>query len=283
MAQAGERVLPIVGKLRQYRGRAQIDGHAISSETSVASNMTTAADRIALVTGANKGIGYEVARQLLARGFQVVVGARRRDAGQKAATELSQGDGIDKLTPGAKAQFLEIDIADPASITRAARQLATQVEHLDVLVNNAGVLEDGKATALDVDAAVVQRTFETNTRGPLLLTQAVLPLLLRAPGGARIVNVSSGAGALGEMASWAPAYSISKTALNAVTRQFAAILRGRRIAVNSACPGWVRTDMGGAAAPRTVQQGADTIVWLATEAPLSLTGRFVRDRQVIAW
>lgn len=237
--------------------------------------MTTTGDKIAFVTGANKGIGFEVARQLIGHGFHVVVGARRRDAGQEAAAGLSQG--------GAKAQFLEIDVADPASITRAARQLATLVEHLDVLVNNAGILEDGKATALDVEAAVVRRTFETNTLGPLLVTQAMLPFLLRAPGGARIVNVSSGAGALGEMASWAPAYSISKTALNAVTRQFASALRARHIAVNSACPGWVRTSMGGAAAPRTVEQGADTIVWLATEAPPSLTGRFVRDRQVIAW
>jgi NAD(P)-dependent dehydrogenase (short-subunit alcohol dehydrogenase family) len=244
--------------------------------------MATTGEKIALVTGANKGIGFEVARQLLGHGFHVVVGARRRDAGQEAATGLSQGGGIGKTT-GAKAQFLEIDIADPASIARAAKELATLVEHLDVLVNNAGILEDGKATALDVDVAVVRRTFETNALGPLLVTQAMLPFLLRAPGGARIVNVSSGAGALGEMASWAPAYSISKTALNAVTRQFASALRGRRIAVNSACPGWVRTSMGGAAAPRTAEQGADTIVWLATEAPPSLTGRFVRDRQVIAW
>ena len=236
--------------------------------------MTSAADKIALVTGANKGIGLEVARQLVTRGFRVVIGARRPEAGRKAAAELAQGGAAD---------FLEIDIADPASITRAVKQLASLVEHLDVLVNNAGILEDGKATALDVDAVAVRRTFETNTLGPLLVTQAVLPLLLRAPAGARIINVSSGAAALGEMASWAPAYSISKTALNAVTRQFAAALRGRRMAVNSVCPGWVRTDMGGAAASRTVQQGADTIVWLATEAPLSLTGRFVRDRQVIAW
>ena len=235
--------------------------------------MNATPQKIALITGANKGIGFEVARQLVGHGFQVVVGARRPDAGQKAAAELA----------GGQAQFLEIDIADPPSITRAARQLAALADHLDVLVNNAGILEDGKATALDVDAGVVRRSFETNTLGPLLVTQAMLPLLLRAPEGARIINVSSGAAALGEMASWAPAYSISKTALNAVTRQFAAALRTRRIAVNSVCPGWVRTDMGGAGASRTVQQGADTIVWLATEAPPSLTGRFVRDRQVIGW
>jgi NAD(P)-dependent dehydrogenase (short-subunit alcohol dehydrogenase family) len=244
--------------------------------------MNTSEARIALVTGANRGIGREVARQLAVRGFRVVLGARRPEAGRKAAAEL--GSGFDKLTTGAgRVEFLEIDIADAASITRAARQLAALVDHLDVLVNNAGILEDGKATALDVDAAVVRRTFATNTLGPLLVTQAMLPLLLKAPDGARIINVSSGAGALGEMTNWAPAYSISKTALNAVTRQFAAALRTQRIAVNSVCPGWVRTDMGGAGATRTVEQGADTIVWLATEAPPSLTGGLLRDRKSIEW
>jgi NAD(P)-dependent dehydrogenase (short-subunit alcohol dehydrogenase family) len=243
--------------------------------------MNTSETRIALVTGANKGIGREVARQLAGRGFRVVLGARRPDAGRKAAAELATG-GFDKLTTGA-VEFLEIDIADAASIARAAQQLTALVDHLDVLVNNAGILEDGTATALDVDAGVVRRTFETNTLGPLLVTQAMLPLLLKAADGARIINVSSGAGALGEMTSWAPAYSISKTALNAVTRQLAAALRTQRIAVNSACPGWVRTDMGGPGASRTVEQGADTIVWLAADAPLSLTGRLLRDRQSIEW
>jgi NAD(P)-dependent dehydrogenase (short-subunit alcohol dehydrogenase family) len=261
--------------------------------------MTDERIRTVLITGANKGIGFEVARQLGGRGFLVVVGARRPEAGQKAVTELMRGGGFDKLTTdgfdrlttggfdklttGGRAQLLEIDVASAASIAGAAKQLATLVDHLDVLVNNAGILEDGKATALDVEAEVVRRTFETNTLGPLLVTQAVMPLLLRAPDGARIINVSSGAGALGEMTSWAPAYSISKTALNAVTRQFAAALRSRHIAVNSVCPGWVRTGMGGANAPRSVPQGADTIVWLATEAPLTLTGGFFRDREAIGW
>jgi NAD(P)-dependent dehydrogenase (short-subunit alcohol dehydrogenase family) len=245
--------------------------------------MTDDGVRTVLITGANKGIGFEVARQLASRGFLVVVGARRPEAGQKAVTELMRGGGFDRLTTGGRAQLLEIDVASAASIAGAAKQLATLVEHLDVLVNNAGILEDGKATALDVEAEVVRRTFETNTLGPLLVTQAMLPLLLRASDGARVINVSSGAGALGEMTSWAPAYSISKTALNAVTRQFAAVLRLRRIAVNSVCPGWVRTDMGGASAPRSVSQGADTIVWLATEAPLELTGGFFRDREAIGW
>ena len=244
--------------------------------------MTAAAGKIALVTGANKGIGREVARQLAARGFRVLLGARRPEAGKQAAAELAGG--FDKLTTGAGAvEFLELDVADAGSVARAAAELAKRVDHLDVLVNNAGILEDGDASIQDQDPEVVRRTFETNTLGPLRVTQAMLPLLRRAPGGARVVNVSSGAGALHDMTGWAPAYSISKTALNAVTRQLADALRAQPIAVNSACPGWVRTDMGGAGATRSVAEGADTIVWLAAEAPLSLTGQFVRDRQVIDW
>jgi NAD(P)-dependent dehydrogenase (short-subunit alcohol dehydrogenase family) len=236
--------------------------------------MSVAASKIALVTGANKGIGREVARQLAARGFRVFLGARRPDAGRQAAAELAAAGAV---------EFLEIDVADGANIARAAQELAGRVPHLDVLVNNAGILGDGKATVAEIDAGLVRRTFETNALGPLLVTQALLPLLLKAPAGARIVNVSSGAGALHDMTTWAPAYSISKTALNAVTRQFAAALRTHHVAVNSACPGWVRTDMGGAGATRPVEQGADTIVWLATEAPASLTGKFVRDRKTIEW
>ena len=231
--------------------------------------------KTALVTGANKGIGREVARQLAARGYRVFLGARRPEAGRKAAAELAAGGGA--------VEFLAIDIADEAGIARAAQELAGRTDHLDVLVNNAGILEDGDASVREVAAGVVRRTFATNALGPLLVTQALLPLLLKAPAGARVINVSSGAGALHDMTSWAPAYSISKTALNAVTRQFAAVLRTHPVAVNSACPGWVRTDMGGAGATRTVEQGADTIVWLATDAPASLTGKFVRDRKVIEW
>ena len=237
--------------------------------------MSTAAEKIALVTGANRGIGREVARQLAEHGFRVMVGARKAEAGKKAAAEIGGG--------GGRAEFLEIDVADGASIQRAAKELAGRVDHLDVLVNNAGILGDGTLTALNVGADIVRQTFETNTLGALLVAQAMVPLLHKAPDGARIINVSSGAGALGEMTSWAPAYSISKAALNAVTRQLAAVLRTRHIAVNSACPGWVRTDMGGAGASRSVAQGADTIVWLATEAPPTLTGKFVRDRKVIGW
>jgi len=232
-----------------------------------------AKDRIALVTGANKGIGYEIARQLGERGYHVLVGARKPDAGKQAAASLQKG--------GMSAGFVEIDVSNRGSIEGAAKNVATQFNHLDVLVNNAGIMED-KNNITEVPDDLFLRTLTTNTLGPLRVTQAFLSLLTKSPR-ASIVNMSSGLGQLSDMADTYPAYSISKTALNAVTRQFAAALRDKGIPVNSVCPGWVKTDMGGANAPRTVQQGADTVTWLATEAPRDLTGQFLRDREVIPW
>lgn len=232
-----------------------------------------ARDNIALVTGANKGIGYEIARQLGQKGFHVLVGARRADAGQQATASLQKD--------GASAEFVEIDVSDRASIQKAAKAVAARIDHLDVLVNNAGIMEDKKGVA-EVDDDTLLRTLTTNTLGPLRVTQAFLPLLVKGPH-ASVVNMSSGLGQLNDMGDTYPAYSISKTALNAVTRQFAAALKDKRITVNSVCPGWVKTDMGGPNAPRTVEQGADTVTWLATEAPRDLTGQFLRDRNVIPW
>jgi NAD(P)-dependent dehydrogenase (short-subunit alcohol dehydrogenase family) len=155
------------------------------------------------------------------------------------------------------------------------------VDHLDVLVNNAGILDDTKGID-ELDDDTFLQTLATNTLGPIRVTQAFLPLLKRGSG-ASIINVSSGMGQLSEMGETYPAYSISKTALNAVTRQFAAVLRDQGITVNSVCPGWVKTDMGGPEAPRTVEEGAETVTWLATEGPRELTGQFLRDRQTIPW
>jgi NAD(P)-dependent dehydrogenase (short-subunit alcohol dehydrogenase family) len=228
----------------------------------------------ALITGANKGIGFEVARQLGERGFYVFVAARNRDAGLKAAAALQKS--------GAKVSFVDLDVTNPKSIHTAAESLAEQIDHLDVLVNNAAILEDGDANILRVDTALAEKTFVTNTLGPLRVAQAFVPLLAKSRAG-RIINVSSGAGQLSDMETYAPAYSISKTALNAVTRQLAAALRNKGIGVNSVCPGWVRTDMGGPNAPRSVAEGADTIVWLAIDAPRELTGKFFRDRKEIPW
>ncbi|MEA3208247.1 MAG: hypothetical protein QOE70_1304 [Chthoniobacter sp.] len=227
--------------------------------------------KTALITGANKGIGYEVARQLATRGFHVFLGARNPDSGRKAAQAL----GADRAT------FIQLDVADAESVTAAARKISKSADHLDVLVNNAGILFDGDSAILEVELELVRKTLETNTLGPLRVTQAFAPLLAQSSA-PRVINVSSGGGQLTDGADgWAPAYCFSKTALNGVTSQLAAALP--KCAVNSVCPGWVRTDMGGANATRSVAEGADTIVWLATEAPQSLTGKFLRDRQEIPW
>jgi NAD(P)-dependent dehydrogenase (short-subunit alcohol dehydrogenase family) len=228
--------------------------------------------KTALVTGANKGIGFEVARQLARQGFRVFLGARNEKAGAAAAEKLrEEGDII----------FLKIDISDANSIRAAAAELSHRSDRLDVLVNNAGILLDEDKSALSLTPDIFETTLRTNTLGPWLVAQAFAALLgkSQAP---RIVNVSSGGGQLEDGADgWAPGYCVSKTALNGVTVQLAAALP--KCAVNSVCPGWVRTDMGGESATRSVGEGAATIVWLATEAPRDLTGKFVKDRKVIPW
>jgi NAD(P)-dependent dehydrogenase (short-subunit alcohol dehydrogenase family) len=174
-----------------------------------------------------------------------------------------------------------MDVSDDESVRAAAAKFARNESHLDVLVNNAGIVTDGDANILEPNLDRLRETMETNTFGPLRVVHAFQALLQKSKE-PRIVNVSSGAGQLTDGADgWAPCYCISKTALNGVTSQLATALP--KFAVNSVCPGWVRTDMGGAAAPRSVEQGADTIVWLATEAPRSLTGKFLRDRKELAW
>jgi NAD(P)-dependent dehydrogenase (short-subunit alcohol dehydrogenase family) len=226
-----------------------------------------------LITGANKGIGHEVARQLAAKGFQVFVGARNAKAGRKATEEITKKCG--------NATFLEIDVADNDSVTKAAREFSNIADRLDVLVNNAGIIVDGDDAILEISDDLFRKTIETNTLGPLRVTRAFAPLLRRSKA-PRVVNVSSGGGQLtGGADGWAPAYCISKTALNGVTVQLAAALP--KFAVNSVCPGWVRTEMGGKNANRSVEQGAETIVWLAGEAPQDLTGKFLRDRKEIPW
>ncbi|HKS31386.1 MAG TPA: SDR family NAD(P)-dependent oxidoreductase [Chthoniobacterales bacterium] len=226
------------------------------------------AEKIALVTGANKGIGFEAARQLTGRGFRVFLGARNEKAGGTAAQKIG-------------AMFLKIDVSDQRSIREAAKELAKAVDHLDVLVNNAGIIVDGDDAILKATPEQFEETMRTNALGPLLVAKAFQRLLAKSSA-PRIVNVSSSGGQLHDGADgWSPIYCISKTTLNGVTSQLAAALP--KFAVNSVCPGWVRTDMGGAGAPRSVEQGADGIVWLAVDAPQNLTGKFVQDRKVIPW
>ena len=230
--------------------------------------------RIALVTGANKGIGFEVARQLAREGFRVFLGARDEKAGEAAAEKLRS-----------EAKFavtaLKIDISKPDSIQRAAEEFGKQSDRLDALINNAGILLDDDKDVLTITPEIFETTLQTNALGALLVAQAFVPFLKNSDA-ARIVNVSSGGGQLdGGADGWAPTYCISKTALNGVTSQLAAALP--KFAVNSVCPGWVRTDMGGSNATRSVAEGASGIVWLACEALQNQTGKFWRDRKVIPW
>ena len=237
--------------------------------------MTTEHPKTAFISGANKGIGFEIARQLAKRGFAVFIGARDPAKGRAASHSLCE--------EGYEATFIALDVTDPVSIKQAAGTFSQKATNLDVLINNAAVLDDHGETILKLNAELLDRTLKTNVTGPILLIQDFLPFLQKSPVGGRIINVSSEVGSLASMRTYAPAYSISKTALNAVTRQFAAALTHPPIAVNSASPGWVRTDMGGPGASRSVAEGADTIVWLATDAPAAETGKFWQDKKELAW
>jgi NAD(P)-dependent dehydrogenase (short-subunit alcohol dehydrogenase family) len=240
--------------------------------------------RIALVTGANKGIGFEVARQLARKGFHVFLGARKSEAGLAAVQKLNkEGEKEDygKGHSGLAVTFIEIDVSKPDSIRRAAEEFSRKSDRLDTLVNNAGILLDDDKDVLTITPEIFETTVRTNTVAPLLVSQAFVPFL-RKSDVPRIVNVSSSGGQLTDGADgWAPAYCISKTALNGITSQLAAALP--KFAVNSVCPGWVRTDMGGSNATRSVLEGAAGVVWLVADAPQNQTGKFWRDRKVIPW
>jgi NAD(P)-dependent dehydrogenase (short-subunit alcohol dehydrogenase family) len=230
--------------------------------------------RIAVVTGANRGIGREVARQLAARGDVVVLGSRDPAKGEAAAAALA-GDGITVLPR-------RLDVTDRATLDRIAAELAGRDGRLDVLVNNAAILYDTWQRAADADLDVVRRAFDTNLLGAWRAVQAFLPLL-RASGHGRVVNVSSEAGSLAGMTSGvAPAYNASKAALNALTRMLAADLRRDRILVNAVCPGWVATDMGGRGG-RPVAEGAAGILWAADLTDSGPTGGFFRDGHPVPW
>jgi NAD(P)-dependent dehydrogenase (short-subunit alcohol dehydrogenase family) len=228
---------------------------------------------IAVVTGANRGIGYAICRQLASRGVQVVLTARKVKAGEAAVKKLA--------AQNLSVQFRTLDVTSTKSIIALRDFLKRTYGRLDVLINNAGIIAEGDAPGLTVDLEAIRVTLETNTLGPLYLSQNLVPLLRRSKS-ARIVNLSSGMGAFSEMQGDYAAYRISKTALNAVTAILAAELRDV-VAVNAACPGWVRSDMGGPNAERDLEEGADTPVWLALDAPQNLTGKFLRDRKVIPW
>lgn len=238
--------------------------------------------RVALVTGANKGIGFEVVRQLMRENFRVFLGARDEKAGKAAADKLNQETrNAGKDEGHGSVTFLRIDISNIDSIRAAAEEFSKQSDRLDALLNNAGILLDDDKEILKCSADLFENTLRTNSLGALLVSQAFVQFLKKSDA-PRIVNVSSTGGQLDAGADgWAPAYCISKTALNGVTVQLAAALP--KFAINSVCPGWVRTDMGGSNATRSVAEGASGIVWLAVEAPQNQTAKFFRDRKEIPW
>jgi NAD(P)-dependent dehydrogenase (short-subunit alcohol dehydrogenase family) len=234
-----------------------------------------AAKRIAIVTGGNRGIGHEIARQLAKADMFVVIGARDTAKGHAAVESLKKD--------GANVAGFALDVNDTHSVRRF-------VEHVDkhhgapsILVNNAGVYpESTEAKVVDTPTSMWRETLETNLFGAVRMCREIVPLMTKGRFG-RIVNISSGLGQLHQMGEGSPAYRVSKAALNALTRTLAAEVAGHGILVNSMSPGWVRTDMGGEEAPRSVEEGADTAVWLCLLPSNGPTGQFFRDRKPIPW
>ena len=227
---------------------------------------------VAVVTGANRGIGRELTRQLAGRGFLVVAGSRDPHAGERAARQLDP--------EGRSVIARRLDVTDPDTIQAAAGWTAEHLGRADVLVNNAAILYDTWQQAWNADLAVVRDALDTNLIGAWRITQAFLPLLRRSPHG-RIVNVSSEGGSIAGMTGGTPAYSVSKAALNALTRLLAGELRGDRILVNAVCPGWTDTDMGRGGRP--VADGAASVLWAALLPDDGPTGGFYRDGQLLPW
>lgn len=264
-----------------------------------------------LVTGGNRGIGLEICRQLDETGHLVIMGSRDPDKGYKAARSLSSNIIVKKL-----------DVSDEENVKSLVEELVNEIDHIDVLINNAGLgtsyienkqsgitslgrkiknqlpgiskLSRPIAKAMKSAGAIrppmsvsnmplddVRELMDTNFYGPWLMIQSFIPMLKKS-GGGRIINISSGMGQLGSLDGKYPAYRLSKSSLNTLTIMFAEELKMENIHVYAMCPGWVRTDMGGPDAPRSVSQGADTAVWLATENNIP-TGGFYRDRELIPW
>jgi len=231
-----------------------------------------AQERVAIVTGANRGIGLEVTRQLADLGYTVLLGSRDLGKGEAAAKKLKVGDRI---------MARRLDVTEQSTIDRLRDEIATTFGSVHVLVNNAAIHYDTWENAADADLRTVQEALDTNLLGAWRMCQAFIPLLRKSKHG-RIVNVSSEAGSLASMGAGAPAYAVSKVALNALTRMLAAELRRDRILINSVCPGWVATDMGGPGG-RPVREGAASIVWAVELPDGGPTGGFFRDGHPVPW
>ena len=225
--------------------------------------------KIALITGGNRGIGYAIAQGLLKADFQVIIGSRSLEKGKEAAEKLN--------FPLVSA--VEIDIANDNSIDKAFNELNAKIDRLDVLINNAGIYPDNGFNILTIDRDLLNKTLNVNTFGAILVTQKFLPLLEQADK-ARVINYSSGYGQLAGLSANVPSYCLSKLTLNGATIMLADALYSKNITVNAVDPGWVSSDMGGENAPRTVEQGADTAIWLATVDSVKDSGKLWRDRSI---
>jgi NAD(P)-dependent dehydrogenase (short-subunit alcohol dehydrogenase family) len=231
-------------------------------------NKTTKTAKTAIITGANRGLGLEASRQLARKGYQVILTSRDEKKGALAA-ELLRKEGL-------SVTFRQLDVADDQSVQALAEYVGRELGGLDVLINNAGVFLD------EFSVAAIRESMETNAYGPFRMMQAFLPLMKKR-GSGRVVNVSTGMSQLSEMNGGYPGYRMSKVALNAATRIFSDEYGAPDLQINCVCPGWVKTDMGGAGAERDVEKGVETIVWLATQPAGGPTGGFFRDQEKIDW
>jgi NAD(P)-dependent dehydrogenase (short-subunit alcohol dehydrogenase family) len=230
-------------------------------------------DRIALVTGANRGIGLEIGKQLLVRDWTVIFSARNMAVGRPIVNDLRQ--------TWKTAWFVQLSVTEQDSIAYMADYVMSEHGRVDVLVNNAGVLLDEGSDSTNVDLDILRQTMETNVYGPLMVARALLPALRKSED-ARVINLSSRMGQLSGMGGGYPAYRMSKTALNALSVIMSKDLAADGIKVNTISPGWVRTDMGGPSASKSLEEGADTAVWLATEKNIP-SGKFFAERKEIDW
>ncbi len=234
--------------------------------------MNSKQTKTALITGANRGIGYAIAQGLLEADFQVIIGSRSLKKGEIAAEKLNSP----------LVSVVEIDIAEDESINKAFNELNGKIDRLDVLINNAGIYPDNGFNILTIDRDLLTKTLNVNTFGAIKTTQIFLPLLEKAKE-ARIINYSSGYGQLAGLSAGVPSYCLSKLTLNGATIMLADALASKNITVNAVDPGWVSSDMGGENAPRTTEQGADTAVWLATVDAVKDSGKLWRDRSITSF
>ena len=225
--------------------------------------------KVVIITGANRGLGFEAARQMAGLDYQVILTSRDVKKGEEAARDLG-------------VRFHPLDVISAKSIAALHGFVEQEFGRLDVLINNAGVFLDEKQGILDVPEESLRATLETNTFGPLRLARAFIPMMIAQNYG-RIVNVSSGMGEIGDLNNYGPSYRLSKLALNGITLMLANALKGKNVLVNAVCPGWVRTDMGGSNAERDLETGASGIVWAATLPNQGPHGGFFRDGKKIDW